>query len=154
MWFRRIWMIQEIAIAKEVWVYVGGPEFCYEWETLATVSRLAMQFLAKWHATFDPMSVILLDEIRANYQSGHRDSLLQALARGRKSCSSLKVDKTYAILGLTNDTFQIDYTQDSTETYKRLARTVISNNHGVKIFNFVDDHSFRLDSSFPTWAPD
>jgi hypothetical protein len=65
-WFYRIWIIQEVVVAKSV-VIILNPVEVWEWDVFATASRAALDHCKYWQTVFDPSRVVWLDGIRAEY---------------------------------------------------------------------------------------
>lgn len=152
-WFYRVWIIQEVVVAKSVVVWIKNE--LWEWDDFAATSLCAAVSCKMFQSVFDPIPACVLHRAREQYQSdGPYPTILSALERGKNAHASMDQDKVYGMIGLTNDTFEIDYKETTTETYLRLARAIISNGDASAMFNFVDDHAFRLDRGLPSWVPD
>ena len=153
-WFYRIWIIQEVAVASNVAVMLNQDEI-WEWDVFAQTSRVALDKFKAWQTVFDPVSVVRLDFIRAQYlTSGRFPRMLHALAHGRVYLATLDVDKIYAVLGLSKDTFKVDYKEPVVNTYVRFAAHIIAQPDGLALLDHVEDHVFRLKVDLPSWVPD
>lgn len=88
----------------------------------ATALRYALDRCKFWQTVFDPSRVVWIDNIRAVYlKKGRFPELLHALFYGRSALATLDVDKIYAVLGLSQETFKVDYKEPVVDTYLRLA---------------------------------
>ena len=63
-------------------------------------------------------------------------------------------DKIYAVLGLSKETFKVDYKEPVVDTYVRFAAHIIALPDGLALLDHVDDHKFRLRADPPSWVPD
>jgi hypothetical protein len=76
------------------------------------------------------------------------------LSYGRSALASLDVDKVYAVLGLSVETFGVDYKESVIDTYLRLAAHIVARQGGLALLDLVEDHAFRLRVNLPSWVPD
>lgn len=153
-WFYRIWIIQEVAVVKSVVIMLNNAEI-WEWDMFAEASKVALHRCKAWQAVFDPNSFVWLDVIRAEYLTGGPCSTLcRTLSYGRRAPATLDVDKIYAMLGLSEETFKVDYEESAVETYIRLAAYFMAHSLGIDLLDHVEDHAFRLRSELPSWIPD
>ena len=148
-WFYRIWIIQEVAVARSVVVMLNQDDI-WEWDVFAQASRTALESCKAWQTVFDPNSVVRLDNNRAEYLiGGRRPTLLCALSYGRSSLATLDVDKIYAALGLSEETFKVDYKESVVDSYLRFAAHIIAQQDGLALLDHVEDHAFRFRVDLP-----
>ena len=127
----------------------------WEWDVFAQASRVALDCFKAWQTVFDPVSVCRLDLIRAQYlTNGRFPRMFQSLSYGRGYLATLDVDKIYAVLGLSKETFKVDYKEPVVDTYVRFAAHIIALPDGLALLDHLDDHKFRLKVDLPSWVPD
>ena len=113
-------------MAKSVVIILNPVEF-WEWDVFATASRVALDRCKYWQTVLGPNRVLWIDGIRAKYISNGRCStLLYALSYGRSALATLDVDKIYAVLGLSLETFRVDYKESVIDTYLQLAAHIVA----------------------------
>ena len=132
-----------------------NQDVIWEWDVFAQASRVALDCFKAWQTVLDPVSVVWLDFIRAQYLiSGHFPRTLHALTYGRGYLATLDVDKTYAVVGLSKETFKVDYKEPVVDTYLRLAAHIIAQSDGLALLDHVEERVFRLKDDLPSWVPD
>ncbi|KAI0014205.1 heterokaryon incompatibility protein-domain-containing protein [Xylariaceae sp. FL0662B] len=171
-WFRRLWILQEVAFAREVLLYCGKKRS--RWETfaaiLAQLKRKGVvldRFTPKAAIGID--SALEIDEIRR----GARQSLLSVLlATSSAECTDVR-DKVFGVLGLAEDyenwsknfdddgsrtnILEPDYTVNVADVFLRLAQW------SVEVYGVSDllSCTSRTDvepisklRGLPSWVPD
>ncbi|KAI1075424.1 heterokaryon incompatibility protein-domain-containing protein [Whalleya microplaca] len=172
-WFRRLWVLQEAALAREVLLYCGKRRI--RWDTFsALITQLKRKgvvldrFTPK--ATIGVDSVLEIDEIR---RGSHQNLLSVLLATASAECTDLR-DKIFGVLSLAEDyeawshglgggesrtehSLEPDYTVGVADVFLRLAKW------GVEVYGAPDVLSCtsRTDAQpsedlqgLPSWVPD
>lgn len=102
LWFRRVWVIQEVTVASKVVIHCGSSfllqdtlvKLCQN--TLKSATQMKLPSLGLG-------AVLFLGEIRLNTMEGIKFGLLQALLMTLSFHASDPRDKLYAICGLAED---------------------------------------------------
>ncbi|KAF4631125.1 hypothetical protein G7Y89_g7011 [Cudoniella acicularis] len=104
-YWKRVWVIQEVAVASKVNVYYGRHKIT--WEAFVNLCR---NFFESNESTEIVQSddeifsgLTILREFRKDILSRRPISMLDALLRSRSSLSTERRDKLYALLGLAFD---------------------------------------------------
>lgn len=162
-WWSRVWIIQELCLAREVLVACG--ESTAPWEAVAfAVANLHKLpddsfALASLSATGKYRS---LANTRFHISRSKPDTCLQlvdALAAFRWSQATNPRDKVYALLGLTNDVnITPEYGESVESCYEETARCIISKSGNLDVLDFVVPayHLPRQQCTYilPSWVPD
>ena len=158
-WFRRAWVIQELAMASEATIMCG--EDTVSWEELDQVFKyLAAGGLA---LTFAPLALnhfLVLSHAREVAQSKSTQSALPVLMRHRQSLASDPRDKIFAFGGLCrasgDDSLAIrpDYGTNFREIYTMFAVRILQSNQNLDILSVPRVQETSAGGSLPTWVPD
>ena len=106
-YWQRVWILQELALAKEITVRCG--KYDTSWENLYVALQIAnsripyggaVEDLQKWN---EAVSLNGVREIRAKVSAGTPVNLLYALYTTLRSRSSESRDKVFGLLGLVSD---------------------------------------------------
>jgi hypothetical protein len=138
-WFRRVWVVQEVALAKIVTVFAGTDSL--DWITLHDAVTVLNHFI---YVAYTISEVIDLESIAAYttvyrivqirpYRHGHPQdciplSLLQYCSNFADAACSKDRDRVYAFLGLANDNLSIlpDYDCPEDRILKELALRLLN----------------------------
>lgn len=155
-WFTRIWIIQEISVARDVSVICGNDQS--PWRDFETVAATVKDRSLTALTHVDPRRTIKLAGFTSQQQndSAH-EHLLRLLSKARDSYATDNRDKIYAILGLALERDKAALTPDDSksveEVYTSLAVHYIEKDQNLDILNAVESDGYRL-SSLPGWVPD
>ena len=153
-WFRRVWVIQEVAVAREVIVQAGRT----------TISWLAFSAaLEKCSNNHEMKSVIeavsTINTIRtARSQKPYYMDLFVLLERFRHCLATDERDKVFALLGLTSSSLaqervvQVtpDYSKPAADIYRSLTRQYINKRKNLDIICHATLSNHML---VPSWVP-
>ncbi|KAF5000633.1 hypothetical protein FDECE_11170 [Fusarium decemcellulare] len=168
-WFRRLWILQEVALAKRVTVMAGHG--CISWETFASlIHRVhrsgASQKDFSASAQTSVNAVLEIETIRRSAQSSstrdQRTLLSVLLATSSGECSDLR-DKIFAVLALANDynldrdvdDFGPNYHLSPQEVFKKFAKWCISRGN-LNVLSCTTRAEPELSGEFgelPSWVP-
>jgi len=162
-WFRRAWVVQEIAMACRVEVMCGGHTL--DWRHLATTiedlhhSGLAAEHLSK-DSQLSAQNVSEIEVLRKSIWVRKERSILDILLATNSTDCSDQRDKIFAMLSLTADSdqleFPIDYRMSVSEVYAAFARWHIETHRGYHLLSCAPgkrDGSDEIDQ-MPSWVPD
>ncbi|RYP18164.1 hypothetical protein DL765_004090 [Monosporascus sp. GIB2] len=162
-WFTRMWVLQEVALARDV-LMVCAPEEL-EWDVFE--KGTLMKILLSVHDTMSRELVSELDaallRLIALRQGAARDKqdrgLLTLLSEVRSLSATDPRDKVYAILGLTKTdlseiNLRVDYKISAAQLYIDLAKNLLLRDPtGLDILSIPRPDS-PLSSQMPSWVPD
>lgn len=160
---RRVWAVQEVAVAQTVTVMWGTktlPWIYFDVLIDAYVSYFLGQTI---HIPLFPATYFFWDAAsaiqtaRSRYQGSHQDHGLAALLiRFRGFESTDPRDKVYGLLRLSRESASItpDYTHTEAEVFKETVRLSIAQSRGLAILSAVNylDRSLLLPSWCPNWS--
>lgn len=154
-WFRRLWVIQEVARSRSAVVICGSR--AVSWDCFA---RWPFRTLARGEGLDYDLPGIL------NYPSGFTptsggDSLLQLLYDNRNAFCTDPRDKVFGILGLMEDNSPylrlIDYHLSVQEVYTQTAANLITDSQSLRLLSAAGyrySSSVSKDDLTPSWVPD
>lgn len=161
-WFRRVWVIQECALAKDVLVTCGSQEM--DWEDF--FSGAVSTFFMGWHTGGQSTSTVFLTLFKINFarlgaaegDETHELHLLTLLNNFRTSLATDPRDKIYAFFGLTNSPLKQlrlapNYRTDTIDVYINLAKALIRDCDTLDILS-VPRRAAGLALPLPSWCPD
>ena len=169
-YFKRAWVIQEVALAKKVIAKCGGHTL--NWDNIVQVSRFLTvtpwaRFLNSGvHEPTDPdySNHALPLYLNANSKlekSGKCRALLYALIRARRFQCSDPRDKVYALLGLGADNtkgkprLQPVYGDRSVvDTYVSTAIQILEDADDLLLLAHAEGQDFQMIEGLPSWVPD
>ena len=146
-WFRRVWVIQEVALAKKAVVYCGS--FTADWQSLAKASacQLGLQDASDAHDAVEAIT-----SLRRMNDEHFVNALFMSY---RFHCTNPR-DKIYAFLGLSgglrNSTPSPNYGLSIEEIYLSVTKSLILAHNSLDILCCV---TFPKKSDLlPSWVPD
>ena len=169
-YFRRIWVVQELAVCKRAVVRCGS--WTISWDDLQHVTRLLLA--AGWRGPFikeapqprmlprAPTFAKTISNIRLGFPvtQGERGmSLSLLLCVTRRFLASDPRDKVFALIGLANNiksqSINPDYARPTTDVYRDVTGYLVTTEQSLALLSTVEDISHRKpDSNLPSWVPD
>ncbi|KAJ8105270.1 hypothetical protein ONZ43_g7492 [Nemania bipapillata] len=169
-WFRRLWVLQEAALAKENVCLCGPFEF-----RLLDVTRVAAWLVYKYYFVDEALrlqcsyAADMNDLVDTQYgyhntKTGQMAGILYLLDLSQQRLSSLDVDKVYGILGLTISpadsrprlAITPDYGRSVAEVYREAAWSILRESGDLQILDYVRHWTvggeLQLDA-FASWVP-
>ncbi|KAN0094266.1 HET domain containing protein [Hyaloscypha variabilis] len=164
-WWKRVWVVQEVALATEVLLVCGSQEM--DWDTFCVAVETGLS-LEVWQVMmfgimdtdcfkhYKSMTTIL----RAVPADTPGDRLLELLIHLRMHEATDDRDKVFSVLGLLDTSLEDlgvlpDYQDSWPSVFKKTAASIIENSRnldvlGVSSTNHLGDSSPAL----PSWVPD
>ncbi|KAL1607660.1 hypothetical protein SLS60_002595 [Paraconiothyrium brasiliense] len=140
-WFDRVWILQEIALARLATMVAGEKTIRWTSETINKLLALCTPRLPPSALRWLPAS------------QPERD-VLTVLHRSRNCSSTDPRDKVYAVLGLAQaefrDGFPIDYSLTVEEVYTQLATHTMELEQELRVLKYADGLRMR---DMPSWVP-
>ena len=166
-WFRRVWVMQEYALASEVNMMHGTAHLDGEAlpglilkilnrgltpEIIAGADSYTQQHTANLNCA--AMSAML--SARQDIKAGRSRGLLHHLRYLSWFCEATdERDKVYALLGLATDaersTLHVSYSESTAQVYHRTAKVLIEQGSGVEVLYEAGCYSHL--TGLPSWAP-
>ncbi|KAK4448859.1 heterokaryon incompatibility protein-domain-containing protein [Podospora aff. communis PSN243] len=164
-WFTRMWVLQEVALAKSVSLVCG--QHTLPWDTFERGMLVRALVATRDRRSFSSLSreldlrLLKIVELRMALITAKLDrSILTLLNQFREHKASVPADKVYAISSLTDTMLssiglQVDYSISTAEFYTDLARGILQNRSagGLDILSVPRANS-DLAGELPTWVPD
>ncbi|OAA65809.1 Heterokaryon incompatibility [Niveomyces insectorum RCEF 264] len=151
-WFKRVWIVQEIAMSQRAVVVCG--KYSTHWESVETAYAVS----ELWNEWEDGQYLQTLTEIRAGIQAGGtRDDLGNVILKAARSQAALAVDRIYAVLGLAKSLPQgleiaIDYEAAATTKFSETTRACILSSRNLQLVLDGRGRPADYDGRLPSWA--
>jgi hypothetical protein len=167
-WFRRIWIVQEINVARKATVLCG--RYAVEWEVVVqavTYMEREVNRSRSRHPYIDTdydFASILTDtysKLRLHGDPDHEMGMLHHLSRFCYYKATIAHDKAYALLGLCaevqeqtgpNVVLEPRYDKPAEYAFADLVRYSIESTQQLDILRACTGH--RMSPHMPTWVPD
>ncbi|KAK2601456.1 hypothetical protein N8I77_010904 [Diaporthe amygdali] len=162
-YFSRIWILQEIALSKDLRAIFGATEVPYS--STFTRDRMLTMFGSPITVALLPSAILLHEDDRFRGSA----SLLQGLQLGRPCKATKAEDKVFGVLGMVHPQqrhgLYADYESGVTDVYVRAAKQLIENDGGSLrsvlgsiICNMTIAGTFGKETpgpyDLPSWVPD
>ncbi|KAN0089924.1 Heterokaryon incompatibility protein (HET) domain containing protein [Hyaloscypha variabilis] len=151
-WWTRVWIIQELCLARAAVVICGDSSAWWEYITFALVHLSNIDRL-----TGGVMKCRSLASIRLRLLSTHiYPDMSEILSTFRSFQATCPVDKVYSLLGIVGETrIAPDYRLSPESCYLKTARTIISGSDTLDVLDFVvPPATFKKQRRMPSWVPD
>ena len=154
-WARRVWVIQEAAVAPDAIMQYGTYEFSMKNIALALSLVLGLGFFKQYPRHFGVVWTEHIDQ-----KKGRRRPLLELVIRHWLAEATRGHDKIYALCGLASDAgpkdlnIKIRYERSVNAVYTDFARRVLLNYGNLDIFCALAAFTEKRCSLLPSWVPD
>lgn len=162
-YFKRIWIVQEVAVSKCVDIFCGTDSCSWDELVKSLDACQGLQLRRLYDLSMTP-PIYRIHGAKVSFQHGLRWSLLDLLVRHRSFNATDKRDKVFALLGLvdsedpTSATIIPNYdpSQTAEMAYTRLAWTLLEKSAHLDILSvprypvLSPEHRVPL----PSWVPD
>ncbi|KAI9667688.1 MAG: hypothetical protein M1821_000505 [Bathelium mastoideum] len=170
-YFNRVWIIQEISLAKVRLAICGKHRIL--WDYITKVSRFLM--ISSWTRCFGPGGVFasfishpskhslpyMVEANRRTMAEDESNVLLQILIRARRFVATDPRDKIYALLGVVeqsrsgkNRLSPIYGKRSVAETYTLAAIQILKDSNDLLLLSQAEGDAFRTVEPLPSWVPD
>jgi hypothetical protein len=147
-WWTRIWVIQEVALAKQAVIACGNHHLsadCY---------NEAMQLLSATFILWDEMDNFEWRRLKSELPKKTTNNLLQLAQKYRGLKATNPRDKLYGLLGLAEGmNFEPEYQLSVRGVYGRFVEACIESSGTLDVLSFVSP-TFHNTLSLPSWVPD
>lgn len=148
-WFHRVWVFQEVALAKNAIILCGKSSL--PWQDLISAFLHLPQHNGFNYTGFCPS--ILRLPLQGKQTA---EKLLERLQDARSCQCEDPRDMVYATLGLFTPGaftgFHVDYAKTVEQVYVEIATHIIKTTSMLEVLRFVEPRSLK--SSLPSWVPD
>ena len=155
-WFSRVWIIQEIALARGALVQCGSYQI--PWEDLVAAGRVLVTHHLTSALGIDPSPIMAMQTYREATLNGEELTLLELMHVSRSNRSTDPRDKIYGVLGIAADIgahhIDPDYELSVEDVYRNLALSFIDKENNVDFLSAVEDYKWRVHQALPSWVPD
>ncbi|KAI1771762.1 HET-domain-containing protein [Hypoxylon cercidicola] len=158
LWFTRVWVVQELALAPEATVFCGHSSI--DWTDLMA-AMTAQDYLQLYLADHERnVYVHILERARQEWRAGVRHSLLSILFRYRILDATDPRDKIFGLNALIRrellgaGTLQPDYNIDITELYTAAAKTILGHSPDLNLLSVPRRICGTGPGNLPSWVPD
>jgi len=159
-WFTRIWVVQELAVAKPATVLCGGRRVPWAYFAPAAVCLQTAASIHYWDVRlrFDFDRFSCMDTCHTQFENDTPPGLLDILSATRSHFSMDPRDKIFGVLGLASDADALlsnpDYSKSSVEVYSTLAIRMIVDQESLDCLSHKEDPWFTGIKGLPSWVAD
>jgi hypothetical protein len=168
-WFQRIWVVQEVGLAQEIYIHYGHTSI--SWDTFVrAMAALARSNLRRFpellstielghqkeNAAID--NVLIMENLRT---PSKRLPLLESIILCQRFQATERVDKIYALLGISSSEdpmigLEVDYSISPAEAFTNTARSLLRGDPGPEQFRILRSAGFGQSDvpDLPSWVPD
>lgn len=163
-WFRRAWIIQEVAVSSNVQLQCGRERI--SWDDIAIfadcmIRRELRQFLVLADTQADQTSdgctrIQMIDRTQIGVRGDidRQASLLTLLVEARGAQATDARDKVFAMTGMASEAINPDYSKPASEIYREAAQMVLSGGtmDWTDLYCCIDHEEPK--AGYPSWVPD
>ncbi|KAI4115246.1 MAG: hypothetical protein LQ345_004121, partial [Seirophora villosa] len=158
-WFRRLWVIQEVAFARHALVQCGKKILHWSVFTDATANALLLSEVR--HGVSTPMkrgvsSLILIHNIRMRVPIRGFTDFAIFLQHFTLKETTNQLDHIYGLLGLVADNIcqviPVDYTWTAAQCFTECCKVLIERDSSLFLLSMAS--SLYRNPQLPTWCPD
>ena len=154
-WFSRTWVLQEVSLAKNAWIYKGRYHFA--WHDLEWIIYNMIDSGASRRLSLPLNRAHLVAQVHVQCIRPEGATLLNLLYMSILTETSKPEDKIFALLGISSDRDALRkslyYEQSASETFSKVAIYNLQQGN-LNVLNFCSDPSLRNLSDLPSWVPD
>ncbi|CAI6097411.1 unnamed protein product [Clonostachys chloroleuca] len=149
-WFVRIWIVQEITLARDAVVFCGNETISWD-KFLWIIWFLRLRNLEGTY-NLDVSPAFRLGILGSAHRSGRALPLLELLGLFRRSLATDPHDKVYGLLGLAaSHEVEIDYKIPYSQVYLDVAKSIMK--ESLDILSHVEDTNWKEGTDIPSWVP-
>jgi hypothetical protein len=171
-WFQRLWVFQEVVLAKRAWVHIGPHTLSWDVVGLtAAIIRTNSQHLLEGNRALPEMPTGVVNAYlmyrMGNSHDGQRRlsfPFLELLNYTRQFQCQDPRDRVYGLLGIkitdadpeNGDLFiQPDYSLSPERVFEEVGRKILANTETLDLFSSINHaaHIHRDSSGIPSWVP-
>jgi hypothetical protein len=156
-WTTRIWVIQEVAVARET--IIQWSSFCFRFEDIAIawsiMWALGVEVGRGISTHFKSISAEYIKQ-----RNGQQGTLLSLVIRHWLSEATKPHDKIFALCGLASDSgvdgldINFNYKKNIDEVYTDFARAALKTYRNLDILSALTPFHHQRSQHLPSWVPD
>lgn len=151
-WFTRVWIIQELVLAKKAIVYFDSQ--CITWDEFHRAANCASSIKMGGLDDIYPDRVLALWRLFEQLRASSTLDLLSLLRSTRFSLATDAHDKIYGLLGIADATSLVpDYASPVLSLFIDVAKLFLEQS-GYNFLSAVVDSKSTQVTGLPTWIPD
>lgn len=152
-YWHRLWVVQEVFLARKIWVYCGSSKL--PWRTYEVASNAFWEHESNPYLRQGPSSFPTIGSLAGEGAF----CLLKVLRACRKKISKDPLDKIFGILGMlqfeTRRELPVKYDQAVKTLYIRVADLIITSTRSLDIIReSIHFPCHNNQNDVPTWCPD
>ncbi|KAI0853388.1 HET-domain-containing protein [Daldinia vernicosa] len=158
LWFTRVWVVQELALATDAMVFCGNSHISWT-DLLAAIT--AQDHLNLWLSDHERNAyVFILERAREEWRAGIRRSLLSVLFRYRILDATDPRDKIFGLNALIKSelsgtrALQPNYNVSTAELYTAVAKEILEHSPDLNLLSVPRRLSGSGPCNLPSWVPD
>jgi hypothetical protein len=156
-WCDRVWVIQEVAVARDVILRCGS--FVFNMKDIALAMSFAYGLNLNLHLPFKArFSTIWMERISWKQQRSR--PLLRLVQDHWMAAATLPQDKVFALCGLASDAgrhamnIKINYNKTADKVYIDFAQKVLLHYRDLRLLGSLASFSSKRSRYLPSWVPD
>ncbi|KAH8730539.1 heterokaryon incompatibility protein-domain-containing protein, partial [Phaeosphaeriaceae sp. PMI808] len=158
-WFRRLWVVQEVVMAKETCLLIGQRPV--PWKEVEDTHEK----LNRWYESMPPYPVpelhvdiiVAVKRAKADIADTGRIDIISLLASANELNCREPRDRIFGLLGCVGNTFPsdfVDYKKPLHEVYTAATRHITEETKSLNVINVIERyHERRNLDGLPTWSP-
>lgn len=160
-WFHRVWIIQELAMAREATILID--DWSMPWETFERAWNFVHKDLnllnatAPYDSSTTPASnVFNISSARAQVRENNSDPFVQVLTRHSHALATDPRDKVFSLAGLSPDAkyIEINYEDSTSQVFHKTALEILRSDQNLDILSFAACQPGTAGANIPSWVPD
>lgn len=160
-WFKRLWVVQEIGMARSVQAFIGDVEFDFiDLLRLTTKVQWSGPLVNHFNLKTDQASTFSIFPARLQEIGRHDYDFLDILDLARVQQASDPRDYVYALLGHPSATIggvpiiEPDYSKSASEVFSDVAIKLIKQTNSLRILSaIIHRDESDLQGELPSWIP-
>lgn len=163
-WFKRAWVLQEVAVARNPYVLYGYSGFSYrDFIMLFSWAMTNAHIQGKWKVELGALHRVSLDwysSDRTDSPADPSDSFLALFDIARAQRCMDKRDHIYSLLyhplarGVDGSLLiEPDYSKPEEDVYYEFACKMLGQPEGLRLLGTVDNGEFTPKTTLPSWVP-
>ena len=150
-WFGRAWIIQEIAVPRDVMLFCGTSST--RWTAFSELLSFMLDAgLLESHPDNHVERAMALVTTRRNYQNKTPEDFLGIMMRHRPCQATIGKDKIFALSGLVDFPVRPNYLRSDEVVFADAATAVVRSASGLDIL--MVPHAAARTKRLPSWVPD
>lgn len=159
-YFRRVWIVQEVALAKDTLVLCGTSDVTLTWDRLASVMYRMPEIVGYTDGVPSASELVqMIEHTRTAIRAGGGSMGLSSLLSRHNAAQTSEVkDNVIGLLGLAEDQLgiQVDYTEETDNFLWDIAVRLLRADGNLDVLGDIDHSEEALSAgqtTLPSWVP-